>query len=401
MPEGWVWLKGDDIFLPMESTSPQGDFFDYIDIDAIDNKHNVVTEPKHLAVKNAPSRATRLVRKGDILFSMVRPYLRNIARVESDGCIASTGFYVCRCSNAIDSKFCYYLMLSDYVVEGLNQHMKGDNSPSINNNHITSWLYPIPPLAEQRRICDSIDSLFSTVDSFGTEQLLLHDAITLCRTKILDYAIHGKLVPQDPTDEPSIEVLRRINPNFQPSDNLHYAACVPDGWQLCHIQDIASVELGKTLDRLKNSGEEKPYLCALNVKWDSFDLSTVKTIRIASSEKERYAVKPGDLLVCEGGDVGRSAIWTEHIEMYYQNALHRIRFKSQDICQEFFLYVLRNYKDRGIIDDVCKGVTIKHFTGQVFKSLDLPIPPLKEQKRIVDCVNAYCNILEEIAAGIK
>ena len=218
---------------------------------------------------------------------------------------------------------------------------------------------------------------------------------------ILDLAIHGKLVPQDPYDEPAIELLKRINPNFTPSDNLHYAASVPDGWQLCHIQDIASVELGKTLDRLKNSGEEKPYLCALNVKWDSFDLSTVKTIRIASSEKERYAVKPGDLLVCEGGDVGRSAIWTEHIEMYYQNALHRIRFKSQDICQEFFLYVLRNYKDRGIIDDVCKGVTIKHFTGQVFKTLDLPIPPLKEQKRIVDCVNAYCNILEEIAAGIK
>ena len=283
----------------------------------------------------------------------------------------------------------------------LTKQKKATAQDSISIEAIREVLIPIPPRGEQQRILQEISHWLSFVESIEQAETSINDTICAAKARILELAIHGKLVPQDPSDEPAIELLKRINPDFKPSDNLHYAASVPDGWQLCHIQDIASVELGKTLDRLKNSGEEKPYLCALNVKWDSFDLSTVKTIRIASSEKERYAVKPGDLLVCEGGDVGRSAIWTEHIEMYYQNALHRIRFKSQDICQEFFLYVLRNYKDRGIIDDVCKGVTIKHFTGQVFKSLDLPIPPLKEQKRIVDCVNAYCNILEEIAAGIK
>ena len=151
---------------------------------------------------------------------------------------------------------------------------------------------------------------------------------------------------------------------------------------------------------MKNSGEEKPYLCALNVKWDAFDLSTIKTIRISLSEKDRYAIQPGDLLVCEGGDVGRSAIWMEDREIYYQNALHRIRFKSQDICPEFFLYVLRYYKERGIIDDVCKGVTIKHFTGQVFRSIDLPFPPTSEQRRIVRTVKAYYKILDEIVAGL-
>ncbi len=277
----------------------------------------------------------------------------------------------------------------------------GTTVDNINFDLFVTIPIPLPPFQEQTRIVDSLQSWMKRIVDIEEAKNSINESIEATKGKILDIAIHGKLVSQDPSDEPAIELLKRINPDFKPSDNLHYGASVPDGWQLCHIQDIASVELGKTLDRLKNSGEEKPYLCALNVKWDSFDLSTIKTIRIASSEKERYAVKPGDLLVCEGGDVGRSAIWTEHIEMYYQNALHRIRFKSQDICQEFFLYVLRNYKDRGIIDDVCKGVTIKHFTGQVFKSLDLPIPPLKEQKRIVDCVNAYCNILEEIAAGIK
>ena len=290
---------------------------------------------------------------------------------------------------------------SDFCYRNVRESMKGVGITRIILKQMELWDIPLPPYAEQNRIVTTAEQLLQITDGIERERIALGKNIEKAKAHILDLAIHGKLVPQDPSDEPAIELLKRINPDFVPSDNLHYGASVPNGWQLCHIQDIASVELGKTLDRLKNSGKEKPYLCALNVKWDSFDLSTVKTIRIASSEKERYAVKPGDLLVCEGGDVGRSAIWTEHIEIYYQNALHRIRFKSQDICQEFFLYVLRNYKDRGIIDDVCKGVTIKHFTGQVFKSLDLPIPPLKEQMRIVDCVNAYCNILEEIAAGIK
>ena len=316
---------------------------------------------------------------------------------------ASGEFYATEHAVVVESFGGTNTLWARYLLEqlNLNQYATATAQPGLSVKTINEVAIPIPPIGEQQRIAEAINRCFDIINYIRLSSEELQAKVHQAKSHILNLAIHGKLVSQDPSEEPAIELLKRINPAFQPSHNLHYAASVPDGWQLCHIQDIASVELGKTLDRLKNSGEEKPYLCALNVKWDSFDLSTVKTIRIASSEKERYAVKPGDLLVCEGGDVGRSAIWTEHIEMYYQNALHRIRFKSQDICQEFFLYVLRNYKDRGIIDDVCKGVTIKHFTGQVFKSLDLPIPPLKEQKRIVDCVNAYCNILEEIAAGIK
>ena len=219
--------------------------------------------------------------------------------------------------------------------------------------------------------------------------------ITDSKTKILDLAIYGKLVPQNPSDEPAIELLKRINPGFQPSHNLHYKAELPTGWQLCHIQDIAKAELGKTLDKAKNQGEEKPYLCALNVKWESFDLSTLKTIKIEEKEKPRYRLLPCDLLVCEGGDVGRCAIWQGDCEMYYQNALHRVRFK-EGFCPDFYLYVLRYYKSLGVIDDICKGVTIKHFTGQVFNSLDLPVPPLNEQKRIVCTVKSLFEILDSI-----
>ena len=97
---------------------------------------------------------------------MVRPYLRNIAKVTNDNCIASTGFYVCRSiPQILDHDYCYYLMISDNVVNGLNQFMKGDNSPSINKGNIDECLFPIPPLAEQQRIVQKIEELFSVLDN--------------------------------------------------------------------------------------------------------------------------------------------------------------------------------------------------------------------------------------------
>ena len=154
LPEGRAWVRGYSCFSGMESKRPAGVDFDYIDIDSIDNRNHVITEPKHMAVHDAPSRASRAVRAGSVLFSLVRPYLQNIAYIpeEYSSCIASTGFYVCNSSGALIPEFMFYLMLSPYVVNGLNQFMKGDNSPSISKDDIENWLYPIPPIAEQKRI---------------------------------------------------------------------------------------------------------------------------------------------------------------------------------------------------------------------------------------------------------
>ena len=237
IPENWCWVTGNDIFNAMISCKPQGDEFKYIDIDSIDNKNHRIISPKILKVKNAPSRASRYTQPGDVLFSMVRPYLKNIALVEEGSCIASTGFFVCSPMQLLTSEYCYYMMLSDYVVYGLNQYMKGDNSPSINNGHITSWLYPIPPINEQLRISAEIKKWFVFIDDLERGKIELESLIKQVKSKILDLAISGKLVPQDPEDEPSIELLKRINPNFQPCDNSHYEN-LPQGWVKAGFKDI-------------------------------------------------------------------------------------------------------------------------------------------------------------------
>lgn len=158
VPENWSWCRGIHCFMPMESRKASGSHFKYIDIDSIDNKHQIIKEAKFIETAIAPSRASRAVYNGSILFSLVRPYLKNIALVERNNAdsIASTGFYVATSNGIFDSKYLYYLMISDYVVNGLNKFMKGDNSPSINKDNIEKWLYPIPPFSEQREIADTV-----------------------------------------------------------------------------------------------------------------------------------------------------------------------------------------------------------------------------------------------------
>ena len=239
------------------------------------------------------------------------------------------------------------------------------------------------------------------------------------RQKVLDLAIHGKLVPQNPNDESAEVLLKKIREEkaekikkgelkadkkdsfiFVGSDKRHYEQFadgtvkniedeipfeVPDGWAWCRLTNVAITELGKTLDARKNKGEPYDYLCALNVKWYTFDFTTLKQIRLEDKEKERYLVRKGDLLICEGGDVGRAAIWESENPIYYQNALHRVRF-YQNINQYFFLHVLNYYKNLGLIDDVSGGVTIKHFTQNSMQKLLFPLPSLAEQDRMVSVI---------------
>ena len=165
--DSWMWCRGCSCFEGMESRKPQGDFFDYIDIDAVDNRLHCIKGTKHLPVSDAPSRAGRAVRNESVLFSLVRPYLENIAFVDEkhSHCIASTGFYICNSNGVLLPEFMFFLMISSYVVNGLNQYMKGDNSPSISKDNIENWIYPVPPIEEQKAICSKLKSIFTMIEN--------------------------------------------------------------------------------------------------------------------------------------------------------------------------------------------------------------------------------------------
>ena len=169
IPQSWEWCRASNCILPMESQKPQGVFFQYIDIDAIDNKKQMVRMPKTLETSKAPSRASRKVHEGDTLFSMVRPYLKNIAFIDESlkDCIASTGFYVCQPDKMLYPRYLFLILISSYFIDGVMEFMKGDNSPSIRTENLENMLLPIPPLREQERIVNVYNSIILSIKDEG------------------------------------------------------------------------------------------------------------------------------------------------------------------------------------------------------------------------------------------
>ena len=171
-----------------------------------------------------------------------------------------------------------------------------------------------------------------------------------------------------------------------------------EGWEYKKLGEVASSELGKTLNKSKDTGKLYPYICAVNVLWDMIDLTILKHAFFEKEEIDRYSVRKGDLLVCEGGDTGRSAIWEEEEPVLYQNALHRVRFTTE-MEARFAMYCLWHLKNNGQIDQkYSKGVTIKHLVKSSLLSIELPVPPLSTQLSIVselDKINELIHLKKE------
>lgn len=171
-------------------------------------------------------------------------------------------------------------------------------------------------------------------------------------------------------------------------------------WEYKKLGEVCESDLGKTLNQSKDTGKMQSYLCSINIQWDAIDLSTIKQARFEDSEFDRYSVKSGDLLICEGGDTGRAAIW-EGEPMLYQNALHRIRF-NDNVNPRFALLYIRHLKNNGDIDSkYSKGVTIKHLVKSSLNSIPLPVPPLPTQQSIVSELDSLSQIIADCKETLK
>ena len=363
----------------MISCKPQGDEFKYIDIDSIDNKYHRIISPKIIKVKNAPSRASRYTQPGDVLFSMVRPYLKNIALVEEDSCIASTGFFVCSPTQLLTSEYCYYMMLSDYVVYGLNQYIKGDNSPSINNGHITSWAYPIAPIKEQLRITTEIKKWFVFIDEIEAGEIELESLIKQTKSKILDLAISGKLVPQDPNDEPAIELLKRINPNFIPSDNSHYEN-LPQGWAVCRLEVILDYE------------QPQAYIVNSTDYSDEYEtpvLTAGKSFIIGYTNETNGICNNLPVIIFD--DFTTDSKLVDFPFKVKSSAMKILRTKGE-INIDYIAYYMSITR---LIGDTHKRYWISEYS-----KLLIPIPPYQEQLRIVETIETIFDEIHKITAEL-
>ena len=405
LPKGWVWCKLDDIAYVGTGATPLTACKYYYEngniawINSSSTKVPFIAKASNFITQKAIEETNCLVYpKGTLVIAM---YGEGKTRGQiSELLIDAATNQACAAVRPYSEATKKYLKL---FFEGNYLHIRalaeGGNQQNLSVGKIQNYEIPLPPLDEQKRILDKAKELLLQIDNIEVGKSVCQKYINQAKSKVLDLAIHGKLVSQDPNDEPAIELLKRINPKAEIiTDNGHYQK-LPVGWCVCHINEISESLLGKTLDRTKDNGEFKRYVCAVNVQWGYFDFTTQKKFRIEAKDFERYAVKKGDLLVCEGGDVGRCAIWDTNTEMYYQNALHRVRCKF-GISEKYLQYSLWHFKLNGVIDSLCKGVTIKHFTQSTMNKLEIPLPPFAEQQRIVAKIEELFHQLDIIEESL-
>ena len=246
------------------------------------------------------------------------------------------------------------------------------------------------------------------------------------RKSILQQAIQGKLVPQDPNDEPASVLLERIweekarlveekkikkekNPSviFRGEDNSYYekftlsgeVKCIdeeipfeiPNGWEWCIIGNLFNHNNGKQLNRSNSSGELMSYITTSNLYWNGFILNNLKKMPFEIKEIERCQAIKGDLLVCEGGDIGRSCIWENDEPIMLQNHIHKLR-AYLPLCTRYFYYIFYLYNLSGLIGG--KGIGIQGFSSQTLHTTRVPLPPLAEQQRIVEKIEELIPHIE-------
>ncbi|MCI6365554.1 MAG: restriction endonuclease subunit S [Spirochaetia bacterium] len=432
IPENWCWCRLGEIVSILGDGihgTPNYDILgNYYFVNGNNlNNGKIEIKPDTKKVNQSEYEKYKKELNNNTVFVSINGTLGNIAFYENEKIIL--GKSVCY-FNLIKNEmkiYIYWLIKTKYFLDYANEEATGTTIKNVSLAAMRNFPIPLPPLAEQKRIVAAIEKFMPLIEEYGkkeTELKAINEKIGILTKKaILQEAVQGKLVPQIAAEGNAKDLLEEIrkeklshgldfanaksgkrkskketalagsNPCDISDDEISFD--IPENWCWCRITDIATCELGKTKDALKNKGEMKNYLCSINIQEEGIDLSKVKQMKFEKSEYERYTVKKNDLLICEGGDAGRCAIYDRDEPMYYQNALHRVRFFC-DLNPKFYLYVFQVYKANKILTEASKGVTIQHLTGAALKELCFPLPPLAEQKRIVAAIEKILPLCEKL-----
>ena len=398
VPDNWVWTIVGEVGEVITGSTPSKDIAEYYGGDIpfykptdLDLGINTNSASDTLTIEGY--NLSRKLPVGSILVTCIGATIGKTGLISTEGaCNQQINAIIP--SSLITSTFLYYSCISEYFQKEIRNHASATTLPILNKNNFTKLLIPLPPLSEQQRIVKEIERWFALIGQIEQDKVDLQTIIKQTKSKILDLAIHGKLVPQDPNDEPAIELLKRINPNFTPCDNGHY----PIGWIKTILGELFSHNTGKALNSSNKEGIFKDYLTTSNVYWNKFDFTVIKQMPFKEGELDKCTVTKGDLLVCEGGDIGRSAIWNFDYDICIQNHIHRLRPKI-DLCVPFYYYTFAYLKENNLIGG--KGIGLLGLSSNALHKIELPLPPLAEQQRIVQKIEELFSVLDNIQKALE
>ena len=398
IPEIWEWCNVSDIFeLNPKNDVPDDTQSGFIPMACVDDgfgyAHSFETRPWG-EIRKGYSH----FQNGDIGIAKISPCFENrkstIFYDLPNGIGAGTTELTVLRGHCVNIEFYLYLFQSEwYIFEGTKEFKGVVGQQRVNKEIFTTLIIPLPPIEEQNRIVTEIKKWFSLIDTLETTKEDLQESIAQAKSKILDLAIHGKLVPQDPNDEPAIELLKRINPKFTPCDNAHKRKQIPDSWIWCTLQDTFKITMGSsptgdTLNRKKLGIEFHQGKVFFSNKYIlPSDIYSTQPVKLA---------EPLSILLCVRAPVGTVNITDRQI-CIGRGLCSLIPSKSIDL--QYAYYVMQTCSEE--LEQKATGSTFKAVGGDVVKNQIIPLPSINEQRRIVAKIEELFAVLDEIKESLE
>ena len=402
IPENWCWVEMSDIFL----LNPKNDINDNVDggfipmacvCDGYSGEHTFITK-QWGDIKKGFSH----FQNGDIGIAKISPCFENrksviFSDLPNNIGSGTTELVVLR-GIIVNTAFYLLLIKSDWYISEGTKYFKGVvGQQRVHKDIFTTLQVPMPPLREQQKIVDSVKKWFSAIDEIENGATELETVIKQVKSKILDLAVSGKLVPQDPNDEPAIELLKRINPAFEPCDNSHYEN-LPQGWTIVGLHSVAEIITGSTPSKLNAEyyNGDVPF-------YKPNDLDQGRHVRCASEYLSQQgksisrSIPCNSIAVCCIGSIGKCGfIEKEGVTNQQINTI-----VPNDAIFPLYMYYFCNSST--FIDELkslSSAVTISIVNKSKLSTIQIPLPPIAEQKRIISVIEKLYSHLDMITAEL-
>ena len=381
LPKGRVWTTVGEITNYGDSVNVQVEDIDNSDwvLELEDIEKDTAKIIQHLNKNERKINGTRhKFQKGQILYSKLRTYLNKVLVAPNDG-FCTTEIMAFGSYGILSNNYICYVLRSLYFLDYTLQCGYGVKMPRLSTTDACNGLIPLPPLAEQERIVNEIQRLFSIIDIVENGKDGLQTAIQQAKNKILDHAIHGKLVPQDPNDEPASELLKRINPKAEITCDNPQDGKLPKGWCLCKISSVVDIVNGKSQKNVESPTGKYPIYGSGGIIGKAME----------------YTCLAGSTIIGRKGTINHPIF----VEENFWNVDTAFGMKANNqILEDKYFYCFCLYFDFSKLD---KSSALPSLTKTAIGNLILPIPPLAEQQRMVAKIEELFSQLDKIESSLQ
>ena len=416
VPESWAWTTIEEICSKIGSGStPRGSNYSATGIpffrsQNVYNDRLVYDDIKYISEEVHQKMKGTEVLANDLLLNITGGSLGRCAVVPADFNRGNVSQHVCIMRPVlVEPKYFHALVLSSCFAKSMK--ITGSGREGLPKYNLEQMGFPLPPLTEQQRIVAAIEHWFALIDQIEQGKADLQIIIKQTKSKILDLAIHGKLVSQDPNDEPAIELLKRINPDFTPCDNGHYPFDVPNGWYWCKLNDLCLfLSRGKSPKYSETDKTYPVFAQKCNLKEGGISLEQARFLDPSTVDKwdSKYKLQTGDVLVNSTGTgtVGRTRLFDESCLGKYpfvvpDSHVSVIRTFEEIRAEYVFAYMSSQLTQLYIEENLAGSTNQKELYIGVLENLNFPLPPLAEQQCIVQKIEELFSVLDNIQNALE